>query len=176
MSEDIDYRRSCPRLNAKGKVDYASCDLCAGETTVIKFDCARKADDVEHYCPGEIRMRRGDAPITGQGKGAHRARDIRRATPPKTTWGYASGVHKAQGGEAPIVIAVVSKAVPSSFGKAALYTAFSRASAALVIVGDFDAIPGIVARTREGLTVLGALRGEGASIVETQGEREYVAF
>ena len=52
----------------------------------------------------------------------------------------------------------------------------SRASAALVIVGDFDAIPGIVARTRERLTILGALRGEGVSIVETQSEMEYVAF
>jgi hypothetical protein len=172
----VDYRRLCPRLETKEKADYADCHLCGGDTTIIKFDCARTADDVEHYCPGEIKMRSKDAPITGDGKGARRARDIRRATPPKTTWGYASGVHKAQGGEAPIVIAVVSKAVPSSFGKAALYTAFSRASGALVIVGDFDAIPGIVKRTRERLTVLAALRGEGAPVVETQSEAEYVAF
>jgi hypothetical protein len=178
----VDYRHSCPRLDIKEKTDYADCGLCGGDTTIIKFDCARTVEGVEHYCPGEIRMRANETPIKGNGKGARRKRDIRRATPPKTSWGYASGVHKAQGGEAPIVIAVVSKAVPSSFGKAALYTAFSRASGALVIVGDFDAIPGIVKRTRERLTVLSALRSDGAvpgrdpGIVDATENGELVPF
>jgi hypothetical protein len=176
--EGVDYRALCPRLNSNNgkRPSYDECHVCAGETTVVRFDCARSPNEAEHYCPGEIKMRDSEGAITGRGKGARRTRGIRRATPPKTSWGYASGVHKAQGGEAPVVIAVVSKAVPSSFGKAALYTAFSRASVALVIVGDFDAIPGIVARTRERLTVLGARRGVGVSIVETPSVPEYVAF
>jgi exodeoxyribonuclease V alpha subunit len=55
--------------------------------------------------------------------------------------GYAGSIHKAQGGEFKHVIAIIVKRMGRTFGKPALYTAFSKAKQTLTVVGETDAIP-----------------------------------
>jgi hypothetical protein len=67
----------------------------------------------------------------------------REALPDGVAWGYASSIHKAQGGEFKHVIAIVARRMARMFGKPALYTAFSRAKQTLAVVGEIDAVPKI---------------------------------
>ena len=81
-----------------------------------------------------------------------------KSLPDDVAWGYASSIHKAQGGEFNHVIALVVKRMARLFGKPAIYTAFSRAKHTLTIVGDIEAIPAIAGeRGQERTTALGAM-------------------
>ena len=78
--------------------------------------------------------------------------------PDGVAWGYASSIHKAQGGEFNHVIAIVARRMARTFGKPALYTGFSRARQTLAVVGEIDAIPHIISSPgQKRTTVLGAM-------------------
>jgi exodeoxyribonuclease V alpha subunit len=80
------------------------------------------------------------------------------ALPDGVAWGYASSIHKSQGGEFPHVISIVARRMARMFGKPALYTAFSRAKDTLTIVGEIAAIPTIAAHTgQKRVTALSAM-------------------
>jgi exodeoxyribonuclease V alpha subunit len=80
------------------------------------------------------------------------------ALPDGVAWGYASSIHKSQGGEFPHVISIVARRMARMFGKPALYTAFSRAKDSLTIVGEIAAIPTIAAHTgQKRVTALAAM-------------------
>jgi exodeoxyribonuclease V alpha subunit len=80
------------------------------------------------------------------------------ALPDGVAWGYASSIHKSQGGEFPHVVSIVARRMARMFGKPALYTAFSRAKDTLTIVGEIAAIPTIAAHTgQKRVTALSAM-------------------
>jgi hypothetical protein len=62
------------------------------------------------------------------------------------TYGYATTIHKSQGGEYQHVIAIVPKNLPYTFGKPGLYTAVTRAKQTLTIMGALDELPDIISR------------------------------
>ena len=62
--------------------------------------------------------------------------------PKYVSYGYATTIHKSQGGEYAHVIAIVPKNIAYTFGKPAIYTAFTRARQSLTIMGALDWLPG----------------------------------
>ena len=82
-------------------------------------------DDIETFEPSELEL---------------------NGLPKDVVYGYATTIHKSQGGEYAHVIAIVPKNVEYTFGKPALYTAFTRARQTLTIMGAIDKIPGIIER------------------------------
>jgi exodeoxyribonuclease V alpha subunit len=66
--------------------------------------------------------------------------------PKHVAYGYATTIHKSQGGEYQHVIAVVPKNLAFTFGKPGLYTAVTRAKQTLTIMGALDELPNIIER------------------------------
>jgi superfamily I DNA and RNA helicase len=64
--------------------------------------------------------------------------------PKYVEYGYAATIHKSQGGEYPHVITIVPRNIKFTFGKPALYTAFTRAKQSLTIIGALDIMPDIL--------------------------------
>jgi ATP-dependent exoDNAse (exonuclease V) alpha subunit len=61
--------------------------------------------------------------------------------PKHVDYGYAVTIHKSQGGEFNHVIVAVPKNIQYTFGRPALYTAFTRAKQTLSIIGAMDILP-----------------------------------
>jgi hypothetical protein len=64
--------------------------------------------------------------------------------PKYVEYGYAATIHKSQGGEYSHVITIVPRNIKFTFGKPALYTAFTRAKQSLTIIGALDIMPDIL--------------------------------
>jgi UvrD-like helicase C-terminal domain len=91
-------------------------------TKAIQFD---GNNDVEYFEPSELEL---------------------NGLPRYVTYGYASTIHKSQGGEYQHVIAVVPRNLAFTFGKPSLYTAVTRAKQTLTIMGALDELPDITGR------------------------------
>jgi len=91
--------------------------------------------------------------------------------PAHVSYGYATTIHKSQGGEYAHVIALVPRNINYTFGRRGLYTAITRAKETLAIIGALDVIPDIIKQREERrYTVLKALLGlpiEGEALVAT---------
>jgi exodeoxyribonuclease V alpha subunit len=66
--------------------------------------------------------------------------------PKHIAYGYATTIHKSQGGEYQHVIVIVPKNLSYTFGKPGLYTAVTRAKQTLTIMGALDELPDIIGR------------------------------
>jgi RecD/TraA family predicted helicase len=88
----------------------------------IQFD---GNDDIEYFEPSELEI---------------------NGLPKYVAYGYATTIHKSQGGEYQHVITVVPKNLSVTFGKAGLYTAITRARQTLTIIGAVDQLQSIIER------------------------------
>jgi RecD/TraA family predicted helicase len=101
----------------RGEVIGANAQILA-----IKFD---GNNDIEYFEPSELEL---------------------NGLPKYVAYGYATTIHKSQGGEYQHVIAVVPKNLSYTFGKPGLYTAVTRARQTLTIMGALDELPDIISR------------------------------
>jgi hypothetical protein len=92
------------------------------QVLAIQFD---GNNDIEYFEPSELEL-----------NGLHKY----------VAYGYATTIHKSQGGEYQHVIAVVPKNLAFTFGKPGLYTAVTRAKQTLTIMGALDELPNIIER------------------------------
>jgi hypothetical protein len=88
----------------------------------IQFD---GNNDIEYFEPSELEL---------------------NGLPKYVAYGYASTIHKSQGGEYQHVIAVVPRNLAFTFGKPGLYTAVTRARQTLTIMGALEELPAIIER------------------------------
>jgi exodeoxyribonuclease V alpha subunit len=92
------------------------------QTLAIQFD---GNNDIEYFEPSELEL---------------------NGLPKYVAYGYASTIHKSQGGEYEHVIAIVPKNLAFTFGKRGLYSAVTRAKQTLTIMGALDELAGIIER------------------------------
>jgi hypothetical protein len=115
----------------RGEVIEATTQILA-----IQFD---GNNDVEYFEPSELEL---------------------NGLPKHVAYGYATTIHKSQGGEYEHVITIVPKNLAYTFGKPGLYTAVTRAKQTLTIMGALDELPDIIEREdARRCTVLKSLLG-----------------
>ena len=101
----------------RGEVIEATTQILA-----IQFD---GNNDIEYFEPSELEL---------------------NGLPKYVAYGYASTIHKSQGGEYQHVIAIVPRNLAFTFGKPGLYTAVTRARQTLTIMGALDELQDIISR------------------------------
>jgi hypothetical protein len=94
----------------------------AAQILTIQFD---GNSDIEYFEPSELEL---------------------NGLPKHIAYGYATTIHKSQGGEYKHVITVAPKNLSFTFGKAGLYTAVTRARQTLTIIGAVDQLQAIIER------------------------------
>ena len=92
------------------------------QVLAIQFD---GNNDIEYFEPSELEL---------------------NGLPKYVAYGYASTIHKSQGGEYQHVIAIVPRNLAYTFGKPGLYTAVTRAKQTLTIMGALEELPNIIER------------------------------